>query len=124
MAERIAGSCVTVRNAGLGSLSNSNPSLEWAKKSSERSVPRRSVERNLSSRSVNRGSLRCLCPFSSVATSTARNCPNRGEMQTAICRESAHTTFGMTTSRMTWCRPPLKRLGVQVHFQKSYHGIS
>ena len=66
-----------VPDVGLGLLSDSKPNLEKARQSSGRVAQRRSVGRNLNSKSVKRGSLSCHCRFSSVATSIDLNCPDR-----------------------------------------------
>ncbi len=66
-----------VPDVGLGSLSDSKPNLEKARQSFGRVARRRSVGRNLTSKSVKRGSLSCHCRFSSVATSIDLNCPDR-----------------------------------------------
>lgn len=60
-----------VRNVGLGLCFDRNPKVGRRRKGRGQAVPPRSVERNSTSRLARPGFLKCLCPFSSDATSTA-----------------------------------------------------
>lgn len=65
-----------VRSVGLGLWLDSRPKVGRIRKSSEQSARCRSVGNTSNSRLSRRGSLKCLCPFSSGAISIGLNCPD------------------------------------------------